>query len=76
MPYWEEIRKIAYKAALVGPGAAMVGWDIAIAPDDPALIEGNHSFGCGITQIHVPEGDDGIFPKLREILKDLELEIE
>ena len=74
IPCWDEVRKIAHEAALVVPEMAMVGWDICVTPEGPELIEGNHSFGCEIMQIHVPGTEDGIFPKLCTILKDLNLD--
>ena len=41
IPYWEEAKSLVRKAASITPGVRSVGWDVAIAPDGPVLIEGN-----------------------------------
>ncbi len=40
MPHWEETKVIALKAHS-GSAAVFVGWDIAVTPDGPVLLEGN-----------------------------------
>jgi hypothetical protein len=41
MPHWEEIKAIALKAHNAAQGRLLVGWDIAVTPDGPLLLEGN-----------------------------------
>lgn len=41
LPYWEETCNLAKKAAIQFAPLAAVGWDIAITPTGPVLIEGN-----------------------------------
>ena len=50
LPCWEEVLELAKKAAYRVPQVAYVGWDIALTPDGPVLIEGNHCGGCGGNQ--------------------------
>jgi len=41
MPHWEEIKAIALKAHDAAQGRLLVGWDIAVTPDGPLVLEGN-----------------------------------
>jgi len=41
IPYFEEVKELALKAARAVPEIILVGWDIAIQPDGPVIIEGN-----------------------------------
>ncbi len=41
LPYWDEIKKVACKAASVTPGINSIGWDLAITEHGPLLVEGN-----------------------------------
>jgi hypothetical protein len=41
MPCWEEIKAIALKTHDAARGRLLVGWDIAVTPDGPRLLEGN-----------------------------------
>ncbi len=41
MPHWEEIKAIALKAHNAAQGRLLVGWDVAVTPDGPLLLEGN-----------------------------------
>jgi hypothetical protein len=41
MPCWAEIQEIALKAHNATQGRLIVGWDIAVTPDGPLLLEGN-----------------------------------
>ena len=41
LPFFLETRKMIAQTAMVEPGAGYVGWDAAITPDGPLLIEGN-----------------------------------
>lgn len=50
LPCWDRVLEIAKQAAYCVPKVAYVGWDIALTPDGPVLIEGNHCGGCGGNQ--------------------------
>jgi hypothetical protein len=41
LPHWEAIKAIALKAHNASKGRLLVGWDIAVTPDGPLLLEGN-----------------------------------
>jgi hypothetical protein len=41
VPCWPELAALAVKAHLIVPERVMIGWDFAITPDGPALLEGN-----------------------------------
>lgn len=51
IPYWKEIQEMVLEAALVDERVHMVGWDVAITPDGPLLIEGNRSPGFDVVQV-------------------------
>ncbi len=41
IPYWDEILKMAGDALRSNPGVDFVGWDFAITPKGPVIVEGN-----------------------------------
>ena len=41
VPAWEEARDLALRAAAAFPCVRAVGWDVAVTPDGPRLLEGN-----------------------------------
>jgi hypothetical protein len=43
LPYWDEVKVLAIKAHEAFADRVIVGWDIAIDPDGPIIIEGNGS---------------------------------
>lgn len=51
LPYWNEIKDMLFHAAKRIPQVAYVGWDIAITPNGPVLIEGNTTPGYRYYQI-------------------------
>lgn len=51
IPYWEEMIELVEKASKVVPEIGYVGWDVAITPSGPILIEGNTSPGYKFYQI-------------------------
>lgn len=42
IPHWKEVIELVEKAARMLPQVRFIGWDVAIMPDRPVLIEGNH----------------------------------
>ncbi|MBQ9273088.1 MAG: hypothetical protein IJ227_05165 [Mogibacterium sp.] len=69
LPMVKEAIEFAKEAAMVVPQIRHVGWDIAITPDGPALIEGNDYPGTDLCQLapHFPE-KQGLWPFYKEIL--------
>jgi hypothetical protein len=45
IPYWNELKKISIKAQKVFNHIKSIGWDFAITPKGPVIIEGNQSWG-------------------------------
>ena len=43
LPNWGEVKRLAIKAHEAFADRVMVGWDIAIGPDGPIVVEGNGS---------------------------------
>jgi hypothetical protein len=41
VPCWPELAALALKAHRLVPERVMIGWDMAITPDGPSLLEGN-----------------------------------
>ncbi|WP_187147853.1 sugar-transfer associated ATP-grasp domain-containing protein [Halorhodospira halophila] len=47
IPFWTSVLQVAEAAHRdVFPGVRTIGWDIAISPQGPYLIEGNWDWGC------------------------------
>ncbi len=44
LTHWNEIRDLALKAHRLLKHRIAIGWDIALTPNGPVLLEGNHSF--------------------------------
>lgn len=70
IPMIDEAIALARKVAQVVPEIRHVGWDIAITPDGPVLIEGNDYPGTDLCQLapHYPE-KQGLWPYYKEILQ-------
>lgn len=62
VPYYKELCEMLKKAALVTPSLRYVGWDVAIAPNGPVLIEGNIEFA------QVAQGIDGLYREAKQYL--------
>ncbi len=70
IPYWQEVKEMAIQAAQTIPEINYVAWDICVTENGPAMIEGNESFGSVIMQLYYTPEEEGLKPKLLEILKD------
>ena len=69
IPMFNEAVELCLKAAQVKPGLSYIGWDVAITPDKPVLIEGNILPGYDMVQnakFH-PDGK-GLLPAVEAIL--------
>jgi hypothetical protein len=57
IPYLHEAVAMAEEAALVEPRMRYLGWDVAITPDGPAIIEANNFPGYDFSQLpeHTPD---------------------
>ncbi|MHB8108973.1 MAG: sugar-transfer associated ATP-grasp domain-containing protein [Syntrophorhabdaceae bacterium] len=45
IPYWEKVKELAVRTQTVFYNLKAIGWDFAITPDGPAIIEGNIEWG-------------------------------
>lgn len=62
VPYYEKICEMIKRAALVTPSLRYVGWDVAITPNGPVLIEGN------IEYAQTYQGKDGLYREAKKYL--------
>lgn len=53
VPMIVEVKELAIKMAQKNPDARYVGWDIAITPDGPVVIEGNDRTSCDLPQTYI-----------------------
>lgn len=71
LPFIKEAEEMVKKAALVVPQVRYVGWDVAITPTGPVLIEGNFYPSYGLTQFYLLNPNEYPLKKrLKAILKD------
>lgn len=56
IPYWEEAKAMVLEGAHVNEGVHLVGWDVAIAPDGPLVIEANRGAGWDVVQVPAKRG--------------------
>lgn len=56
LPNWNRVIQVVEKAALIQPDAKIIGWDIAITPEDIYIIEGNHNWCKLLWQLPVKQG--------------------
>ncbi len=70
IPYFDESVELAKKAAEVVEGINYIGWDVAVTPDGPVLIEGNTVPGYDMCQnyVHLPDDKQGMLPKFKSIV--------
>jgi hypothetical protein len=50
LPYWPQAKLLAARAALEVQPLRYVGWDIALTPEGPVLVEGNHPSDVSMLQ--------------------------
>ena len=69
IPMFNKVLDLCKKAALVEPHIRYVGWDVAITPDGPVLVEGNQLPGYDMAQNYFASGKTvGLRPKFEELL--------
>jgi hypothetical protein len=56
VPYWQETMAMVKAAALLDKGNRSIGWDVAVTPQGPELIEGNHNWCKLLYQLPVKKG--------------------
>ena len=72
IPYVKEAIAMCMEAALVLPHQRYIGWDVAITPDGPAIIEGNNYPGYDFWQLpeHTPD-KIGLLPEIQKYIPEL-----
>jgi len=69
LPFWRESIEMCLEAAKVVPQLGYVGWDVAVSPQGPQLIEGNHFPGHDIYQMPaLTENGMGVLPRFKEAM--------
>jgi uncharacterized protein len=56
LPMWDEVREFAIRTHMAFDDRLLVGWDIAITPDGPVLVEGNGAPDLDIMQRFLRRG--------------------
>lgn len=51
LPFWNELTALVTRAHSALPGVPLIGWDVAICPEGPLLIEGNLDMGVESLQL-------------------------
>ncbi len=54
VPMWREVKDVCSAAFEYSKGLVYVGWDVAITPDGPVLLEGNSNCDVDLVQVHGP----------------------
>lgn len=72
IPFWERVKKVVIRAAMVVPEVGYIGWDVAVDADGNAqLIEGNYGADPDVTQMPCRDGKWLLFKReLDEIKKN------
>ncbi|MBC8584705.1 sugar-transfer associated ATP-grasp domain-containing protein [Youxingia wuxianensis] len=73
LPFFQEGVELVKKAALLIPDLAYVGWDVAVTPTGPVLIEANEFPGHDLYQFQVQLGPDkiGLMPRFDKACEGL-----
>ena len=51
IPYFDEVKDLALSAAEKIPAIRLVGWDIVLGEQGPLLLEGNHVYHIGMSEM-------------------------
>ncbi|WP_353661135.1 sugar-transfer associated ATP-grasp domain-containing protein [Hydrogenimonas sp. SS33] len=51
VPFFDEAKQLVKKAAEKIPALRLVGWDVVITPEGPLLLEGNHLYHIGMSEM-------------------------
>lgn len=69
VPYFDEAKEMILKAALVVPQMRYIGWDVAITPNGPLIIEGNNYTAYDFMSLPVQNPSRiGMMPKILELV--------
>lgn len=65
IPMWDQAINMCLEAASVVPEVRYVGWDVALTPKGPSIIEGNCNADPDITQMPL---DKGVWDEYRKLI--------
>lgn len=68
VPMFDEVLRFVDTIARVVPQVPYVGWDIALTPDGPVVIEGNYNTGVFQAKPSVSGIRTGLLPRYREVI--------
>lgn len=68
VPMFDKVIEVVDAAARVVPQVPYVGWDIAITPTGPAIIEGNYNTGVFQMKPSLTGVKTGLLPRYKEII--------
>lgn len=68
IPMWDNVIDTVKSAALVVPEISIVAWDVAITENGIDLVEGNESFGSVIMQLYYNHDEEGLKPRLKQLI--------
>lgn len=69
VPFFKEAVELVKEASLVEPEMRYIGWDVAITPDGPILVEGNNFPSYELPQNYRHrDNDEGIRAKFEEVM--------
>lgn len=71
IPFWKETISMLEKASRLVPEIHVVGWDVAITENGPAIIEGNESFHTDIMQMYADTNSPGLKYEFSEALQHI-----
>jgi hypothetical protein len=60
IPFWPEVLELVRRGAHAMSPLRSLGWDVAIAPDGPVVIEVNAAWDCAVFQLCQPLGATGL----------------
>ncbi len=66
IPYWEKTKALCTKAAELAPFCRSIGWDVAVTPQGPVLIEGNNYWSMALQA----RSNGFLSPEVRDILAE------
>lgn len=69
IPFFEEVKSFILEIAKINPSLRLIGWDVAITPEGPVLIEGNCRYN--ITGHDMTYGGYRRNPVFRKLLTEL-----
>ena len=66
IPYWDECKDLVKNASKLLPDVCLLGWDIAITPNGPTIVEVNNRPGLGLVQAPNGHGLKAEFEKIKD----------